>query len=190
MFDMSAMSNLWQMLSQGAQSPDPTAAAASLAQLGDPDAVMAPLFKDTKSWSPTYMGEGFDAPSPTGPLAGVGQSGAADPMITFDKMLTPQAPVQVPQVNLGNSAYNMDGTARVRSPDFGASTQPNNALSTQQMQQLLGAMPDAKGGPQLPPPASPGRPSPFNAQMSTMAAPSPNMARRLTLADLIYGGGR
>lgn len=176
------LQNLWAMLSQGAQMPDTSAVAAQMAQLGDPDTLMKPLFSDTKSWSPTYFGEGL-AP----PAQGGGPLGLNDQLITFDKMLRPQAPVQVPQINLGNSDFMMDGTPRQPGASAGAQTQDRARLTVEQAVQLMGAMPDQKG--YIPPaPASPGRPQPFNTQMTTLQPGTLSAQRRPTLGDLIYGG--
>jgi len=180
------LQQLWQMMQAGAASPNPDAAAAQLAQLGDPNALMAPLFSDAQQWSPTNFGQDMQVnlansaqqlPGPMNPVPGFG--GPEAPLMTFDKML--QQPQPQPQVNLANSAQMMDGSQRPA-----AQPSPNPGLTAQQYQQLMGMMPDQKG--YVPPAPPPGRPTGQVGAMQMLNPGTLPQQRRPTLAELIYGG--
>lgn len=172
MFDM--FSNIWKVLQGGVAGADPTAAQ-KLAQLGDPDAVMKPLFSDTKTWSPTYFEDGLM------PKAG-GMLDPNSPMVTYDQILNPVPAPAKPQIDLSNSAYNMDGSPR---PTIANPEAKPPVLNPEQMKTLMGAMPEGRPGPMPGTPSTFGRPQ--VGSMAQLQAGAPPAAMRPTLGSLIFG---
>lgn len=194
---------LWPMLQSAVSNPNTTQAAAQMSSLGDPDAVMKPLFADAQQWSPTYMGGATDSQQmqgamtqrPQGPFQGFadmlgGMPGVPNGQAAYSLS---QPPVQAPsplmprpqqQINLGNSAQMMDGTPRQVQTQQQERTQ--QGLTGEQYKQLMGMMPDQKG--YVPPAPGVVAPRGLSGNMQMLDAGRGQVARRATLGDLIYGG--
>ena len=165
MFDQ--LLQMWQSLTTAAANPQQ--AESMLSQLGDPGAGLPQLFADASTWSPTNFGEVFQGAQ----LAPSQAMFAGQPA----SLNTSSAALSDPAA--ANAAFPQPMRAKEQRQD--------SKLTPEQYKALMGMMPDQKSNSApLPPPGAP-RPSSIQSMQMLQAAPV-QPQRRLTLADLIYGG--
>lgn len=166
MFDQ--LLQTWKTL-QAAASASPQQAESMLSQLGDPGAGLPQLFADATTWNPTNFGEAFQGAQ------------LAPSQATFAG--------QPASLNTSSAALSNPAAASAAFPE--PKRRPEQAaasdLTPEQYKELMGMMPDQRSNYNpLPPPGAP-RPSSIQSMQVLQSAPV-QPQRRLTLADLIYGG--
>lgn len=201
---------LWPMLQSAISNPNTAQAATQMSALGDPDAVMPPLFADAQQWSPTHMGGATDSQQmqgammqrPQGPMQGFadmlggmpgipnGQSaGALAQGIPPTAPVAPAGPVPMPPAMGTPMPVPVEdrGTqASQQDADRARLMDRRNQLTQQQYKELMGMMPDQKG--YVPPAPGVIAPRGLSGNMQMLEAGQRQMPRRATLGDLIYGG--
>jgi hypothetical protein len=164
MFDQ--LLQMWNSLQTAAANP--TQAEGMLARLGDPGAGLPQLFADASSWSPTNFGDQFQGAQ----LAPSAATFAGQP-----------ASLNTSTAALSDPAAASAAFPQPKSKTVGAAPD----LTPEQYQQLMGMMPDQKANSQVLPPPGVARPAALGAMQMLQGSPV-QPQRRMTLADLIYGG--
>lgn len=196
MFDF--LNSMWGNIQGALNSPDPMAAANTLASTGDPNA-FANLFPDAKTWSPTALDPnatdmGLNM-TPNSFNQGMtilppGANGLPQ-MPPVISPATPSTGTNFPSPGLPEGVPNPATPPVIAQPTSPAAGIEDAAtkraqLTAQQMKELMG-MQNSGEGKQLPPPSKPdlGR-GPTQAMQQLQTSPASPMARA-TLASLIYG---
>jgi hypothetical protein len=160
---------LWKTIQAASATPDSSAAAAALTQMGLKPETLAPLFDAPQTGGASNIGDVF-ANVKLQPQAQFANAPA---------QLSPSSPMlsMPPQQVLAALAQSRQVGANPTAPQ----------LTQEQLAQLMGAMPDQRSNySPIGAPSAVGRPA-LRGDMQMLANTPINAQRRLTLADLIHG---